>query len=64
MMRLSRVVAAIAAWFGRCRKANAVSRHLSGPEVVDLRAQMHAHGVPDEDEDESRDEVKESYREK
>jgi hypothetical protein len=61
MSRLTALVKAVMAWFAR-RRVNAVSRQLSGPEVIQLKAQMRAHGVAEKDEDESRDERRDKAR--
>jgi hypothetical protein len=50
MSLVLRFCAWVGLWFRR-RKVNARSRMLSGPEAVELRAQMRAHGCEDEESD-------------
>jgi hypothetical protein len=58
MLTSSSLIARMARWFGT-RKRNAVSRSLSGPEIMAFKARMAAHGVED---DESRDESPEKVK--
>jgi hypothetical protein len=50
MSLLLRFCAWSGSWFRR-RRVNAKSRVLSGPEAIDLRTRMRAHGCADEESD-------------